>query len=124
MEKHITPVWYVVRCGRGSARLTFSEFPFRQRDFVETRGRRSSAIIMKPATRSAFLGAVRARRQPSCAIADAYASTTTVKLAMIAYETGAKITWDAASEQIAGNAGAAKPLKRDYRAPWQHPYRV
>jgi hypothetical protein len=46
-----------------------------------------------------------------------------VKLAMIAYDTGAKVRWDAASEQITGNAAAAKLLKRDYRAPWQHPWR-
>ncbi|MBI5395764.1 MAG: Gfo/Idh/MocA family oxidoreductase [Verrucomicrobia bacterium] len=70
-----------------------------------------------------FLNAVRERKQPGCTPADAYLSTTTVKLAMIAYDTGAKIAWDAKTEQIIGNADAAKLLKRDYRAPWQHPYR-
>jgi predicted dehydrogenase len=70
-----------------------------------------------------FLDAVRKRQQPGCTIADAYDSTTTVKLAMIAYDTGAKITWNAAAEQIVGNADAAKLLKREYRAPWQHPYK-
>jgi len=69
-----------------------------------------------------FLDAVRMRQQPGCTIADAYDSTTTVKLATIAYDTGAKVTWDAASEQIVGNAEAAKLLKREYRAPWRHPY--
>jgi predicted dehydrogenase len=70
-----------------------------------------------------FLDAVRARKQPGCTIADAFDSTTTVKLAMIAYDTGAKITWDAATQQIVGNVEAARLLKREYRAPWQHPYR-
>ncbi len=70
-----------------------------------------------------FLDAVRTRQQPSCLPEDAYFSTTTVKLAMIAYDVGAKITWDGATEQIVGNPDAAKLLKRDYRAPWQHPYR-
>ncbi|MFA6564934.1 MAG: Gfo/Idh/MocA family oxidoreductase [Verrucomicrobiia bacterium] len=70
-----------------------------------------------------FLGAVRSRKQPCCQIEDAYQSTATVKLAMIAYDTGAKITWDAAAEQIVGNAAAANLLKRAYRAPWQHPWR-
>jgi len=42
---------------------------------------------------------------------------------MIAYETGAKISWDAAREEIAGHPDAAKLLKRDYRKPWVHPYR-
>ncbi|MFA5190739.1 MAG: Gfo/Idh/MocA family oxidoreductase [Verrucomicrobiia bacterium] len=70
-----------------------------------------------------FLDAVRSRKQPSCQIEDAYQSTATVKLAMIAYDTGAKIAWDAASEQIVGNTAAGGLLKRDYRAPWRHPWR-
>jgi predicted dehydrogenase len=70
-----------------------------------------------------FLDAVRTRRQPVCPPEDAYMSTTTVQLAMIAYQSGAKIDWDAKSEQIVGNPEAANLLKREYRAPWQHPYR-
>jgi len=70
-----------------------------------------------------FLNAVRARKQPGCLVGDAYLSTAAVKLAMIAYDTGAKITWDAQNETIPGNPAAAKLLKRDYRPPWQHPYR-
>ena len=41
---------------------------------------------------------------------------------MISYDVGAKITWDGEKEQIVGNAEAAKLLKREYRAPWKHPY--
>jgi len=70
-----------------------------------------------------FLNAVRGRQQPGCLVRDAYASTTSVKLAMIAYDTGCKITWDAQQEQIVGNPAAAQLLKREYRHPWQHPYR-
>ncbi len=70
-----------------------------------------------------FLNAVREQKQPGCSTADAHLSTTAVKLAMISYETGAKITWDAASEQIVGNPDAATLLRREYRSPWQHPYR-
>jgi predicted dehydrogenase len=69
-----------------------------------------------------FLTAVRTRKQPSVSTEDAHLSTTTVKLAMIAYDTGAKLAWDGATEQITGNAAAAKLLKRDYRSPWQHPW--
>jgi predicted dehydrogenase len=71
-----------------------------------------------------FLDAVRQRRPAGCTIADAHLSTTAVKLAMIAHETGARINWDAKSEQIAGNPEAAKLLKREYRAPWKHPHRA
>jgi len=70
-----------------------------------------------------FLEAVRQRRPAGCTIADAHLSTTAVKLAMIAYDTGARIAWDAKAEQIVGHAEAAKLLQRAYRAPWRHPYR-
>jgi len=69
-----------------------------------------------------FLKAVHSREQPGCLIPDAFASTAAVKLAMIAYDTGSKITWDAEKEQIPGNPAAAALLKREYRAPWKHPY--
>jgi predicted dehydrogenase len=70
-----------------------------------------------------FLEAVRTRRQPGCPIEEGVASTTAVKLAMIAYETGSRITWDAAAERIVGSPEGTKLLRRDYRAPWIHPFR-
>ena len=69
-----------------------------------------------------FLEAVRTRQAPGCLVQDAFASTTAVKLAMIAYDTGSKITWDARKEEIAANPAAHALLKRDYRQPWKHPY--
>jgi hypothetical protein len=69
-----------------------------------------------------FLASVRTRQQPGCRIEDAYASTTAVKLAMITYDTGSKVTWDSRQEQIMNNEAAAKLLKREYRSPWKHPY--
>jgi predicted dehydrogenase len=68
-----------------------------------------------------FVKAVRTRQQPGCLIEDAYQSTATVKLAMIAYQTGCRITWDAQQEQIPDNPPAAKLLRREYRRPWKHP---
>jgi predicted dehydrogenase len=70
-----------------------------------------------------FLGAVRDHKQPGCTPEEASLSTCAVKLAMISYELGEKITWNAAAEDIMQNRAASKLLKRDYRAPWQHPYR-
>jgi len=69
-----------------------------------------------------FLEAVRARKAPSCPIEDAFRSTATVQLAMIAYETGSRVAWDSAKEEIVGNAAASALLKREYRAPWKHPW--
>jgi predicted dehydrogenase len=70
-----------------------------------------------------FLEAVRTRKSPAASTEDAHFSTTTVQLAMIAYETAAKITWDGVAEQIVDNPAAAQLLKREYRKPWQHPWR-
>jgi predicted dehydrogenase len=69
-----------------------------------------------------FLKAVRERKQPGCPVEEAQASTTAVKLAMISYDTGTRVAWDGAKEQILDNPEAAKLLKRDYRKPWEHPY--
>ena len=71
-----------------------------------------------------FLDAVKARKPPGCLIEDAYVSTAAVKLAMIAYETGCKLTWDAEKETIVNNPAAAALLKREYRSPWVHPYQA
>lgn len=71
-----------------------------------------------------FLDAVRSRKPASCTVEEAHLSTSAVKLAMIAYEAGARITWDGKTEQIVGNAEAARLLKRDYRAPYKHPSKV
>lgn len=69
-----------------------------------------------------FLNAVRERKQPSCLVEDAFASTASVQLAMIAYETGSKVDWDAGHERILSNPAASKLLKREYRKPYKHPY--
>jgi hypothetical protein len=69
-----------------------------------------------------FLTAVRTRKQPTCTPDDAFRSTATVQLAMIALETASIVRWDAAARQIPGNPSAASLLKRPYRQPWTHPY--
>lgn len=69
-----------------------------------------------------FLAAVRGRKPPGCSPEDAWRSTTTVQLGMIAYESGSVVTWDEQGEQIVANPAAARLLKREYRAPWKHPF--
>jgi predicted dehydrogenase len=70
-----------------------------------------------------FLRAVREKKAPACTVEDGYASTATVQLAMISYESGSVVEWDAAAEKIVNNEAAAKLLKREYRAPYVHPYK-
>lgn len=69
-----------------------------------------------------FLRAVRNRSTPACVVEDGWHSTTAVQLAMISYETGTRVVWDAAHTEIPDNPVAAQLLKREYRAPWKHPY--
>ena len=70
-----------------------------------------------------FLKAVRSRRQPLCTTEEGHCSTATVKLAMIAYDMGTKIFWDRKTQTIVGNPEASERLKREYRRPYEHPYR-
>jgi predicted dehydrogenase len=68
-----------------------------------------------------FLRAVRTRGSVSCPPAEAYRSTATVQLAMVALEAGGRLDWDAATEQAVGNPRAEPLLRREYRKPWVHP---
>ncbi len=68
-----------------------------------------------------WLNAVRAGKQPACSPEDAFKSTATVQLGMIAYRAGRTIEWDAQKETIPNDASAAKMLLRPYRAPYKHP---
>lgn len=79
---------------------------------------------MAPLHMNNFLDCVRSRQQPLCPPEDAYSSTATVQLAMIAYQVGARIAWDTAGERIPDNPQATRLLKREYRQPWVHPYRA
>jgi predicted dehydrogenase len=70
-----------------------------------------------------FIKAVRTgnRELISCTIDDAFRSTATVQLAMIAYETGSRVKWDAERQTITGNEAAAAMLARPYREGYQRP---
>jgi len=69
-----------------------------------------------------FLNAVRSDGQGGCTMLEGYRSTATVKLAMIAYDVGTRIVWDEQAERIVDHPQANALLKREYRAPWRHPY--
>ena len=57
----------------------------------------------------------------SCTNDDAFRSTATVQLAMIAYETGSRVQWDGERQTITGNEAAAAMLARPYREGYQRP---
>lgn len=99
--------WVVIPKGRG-----------KERKVTEARSDMGAAHM------AAFLTAVRTREAPEPLVTptDAHRSTSAVQLAMLSYETGAKVTWNDETAQIEDNPDAAGLLKRDYRAPWKHPY--
>lgn len=99
--------WVVIPRGKGQERKTHQT------------GTDAGMLHMKE-----FLEAVASRQQPGCTTEEGYYSTATVKLATIAYDTGSKVVWDSAGEQITNNPEAANLLQRAYRAPWKHPYRA
>lgn len=70
-----------------------------------------------------FLEALRGERQPACPIEEGWRSTATVQLGMIAYHAGRTIAFDEASISISGNTEAQALLKREYRKPWEHPWK-
>ncbi|MDP8245930.1 MAG: Gfo/Idh/MocA family oxidoreductase [Candidatus Hinthialibacter antarcticus] len=69
-----------------------------------------------------FLTSLKANKPAPCSPEVAYQSTGTVQLGMIAYETNNRVDWDAKSENITNREAAQALLKREYRAPYKHPY--
>ena len=65
-----------------------------------------------------FLEALRSRKAPACGIREGHISTASLQLANIAYRTGRKIFWDAARQEVTGDPGAARYLRKEYRKPW------
>jgi hypothetical protein len=65
-----------------------------------------------------FLDCVKSRARPVSDVEDGHGATTACHLANISLRTGRKIRWDAAKEQIVGDAEANAMLERPYRKPW------
>lgn len=65
-----------------------------------------------------FLDCVKSRQQPIASVEQGHQVATAVHLANISLRVGRKLHWDAATEQIVGDAEAAKYLERPYRQPW------
>ncbi|MEA4916945.1 Gfo/Idh/MocA family oxidoreductase [Proteiniphilum sp.] len=70
-----------------------------------------------------FIHAVKAKdkRMVSCKVEDAFRSTASVQLAMIAYETGSEVKWDITRNTISDNDKAKKLSARPYRQGYKRP---
>jgi predicted dehydrogenase len=65
-----------------------------------------------------FLDCVKSREQPVSDLESAHRVSTMCHLANLSLRLGRKLRWDAAKEDIVGDAEASKLLVRSYRAPW------
>jgi predicted dehydrogenase len=65
-----------------------------------------------------FLDCVKSRRQPISDLESAHRVSTACHLANLALRLGRPLRWDAAAEDIVGDAEASRLLIRPYRAPW------
>jgi predicted dehydrogenase len=68
-----------------------------------------------------FLDSVRSRNLPNADVEIGHRSASTCLLGVIAYRAGRKISWNAKSEQIEGDAEAGRLLTKHYRSPWLLP---
>jgi hypothetical protein len=65
-----------------------------------------------------FIESVRSRQRPEADVEVGHRSTTVPLLGNVSYDTGRKILWDAAKEEIIGDSDAAKHLSRIARKDW------
>lgn len=68
-----------------------------------------------------FLAAIDQRSKPVADIEEGYISTASCILANLALKRGRSFEWDAAKQQVVGDAEANRMLSRAYRKPWTHP---
>ena len=93
------------RTGTGNVRLM---------DPVEVKGSDMDA----PHARN-FLDCVKSRKLPNADVEEGHRTAVMCHLGNISTRLGRSLKWDAAKEQVVGDAEANKMLSRPYRAPWR-----
>ena len=68
-----------------------------------------------------LLDNIDSRGTPVADIEQGYISTASCILANLSMQLGRSLTWDAAKQQVVGDAEANKLLRRPYRGPYVHP---
>jgi predicted dehydrogenase len=71
-----------------------------------------------------FLDCVKSREEPASDLESGHRVATACHLANIALRVGRKVRWDAAREEIIGDAEASRWLVRPYREPWDRELRA
>ncbi|HEY7152754.1 MAG TPA: Gfo/Idh/MocA family oxidoreductase [Gemmataceae bacterium] len=101
--------------------LVFDKNGWHVQDGVEASDKASD--IEKPHLRN-FLDSVRAHKRPNADIEEGHKSTRLCHLGNIAYRVGRRLTFDASTETLHGDAAANQLLGRTYRAPFVVPEQV
>jgi predicted dehydrogenase len=83
--------------------------------------RRGASGNMNQAHMRDFLDCMDSRKRPNSDVEIGHNSMTVCHLANIAFRTGRRIAWDAAREQVVGDAEAQKLVTKPYRGPWSLP---
>jgi predicted dehydrogenase len=65
-----------------------------------------------------FLDCVKSRRAPVSDLESAHRTATSCHLVNIALRVGRTLRWDAAKQDVVGDAEASRLLTKEYRAPW------
>jgi hypothetical protein len=65
-----------------------------------------------------FIDCMRSRSKPVADVEIGHRASIVGHLGNISYRVGRKIQWDAAKEEIVGDAEASKLLSREMRKPW------
>jgi predicted dehydrogenase len=66
-----------------------------------------------------FLDCVKSRQKPTADVEEGHRSATMCHLGNISTRLGRSLKWDAAKEQVVGDAEANRMLERPYRGPWK-----
>jgi hypothetical protein len=66
-----------------------------------------------------FLDCVKSRQKPNADVEEGHRSAMMCHLGNISTRLGRSLKWDAAKEQVVGDAEANAMLSRPYRGPWK-----
>jgi len=79
------------------------------------------SIPSSPGHEREWLDSIKSRQQPSCSVFYHTKVNVPIVLGNLSYKLGRSIRFDPASEQIVGDADAAKAAVPEYRHPWKFP---
>jgi predicted dehydrogenase len=108
----------------GKGRPIHKDVVYEREQYPEDVTEKDIELNAAPATRAHmrnFLEAIETRGKPIADIEQGHISTASCIMANDAMKLGRPLSYDPAIKQIPGDPEATAMLKREFRAPWQHP---